>query len=148
MGRDVQPALRIAPLGRTARPRGLFRPALAQENFPGCDARVYFNPDVPGRALQMQQILSKSGHPLHVISRYHEGFYRWAEPGRIVGPGLFPRPLYEFFGAAERQPEEAVKAILPQNLSDWSPYYEKRNIPPEFPLLHSEDFSKPTDFGR
>jgi alpha-mannosidase len=51
-----------------------------KKNFPGCDARVYFNPDVPGRALQMQQVLSKAGIPYMVISRYHEGFYRWQSP--------------------------------------------------------------------
>ena len=51
-----------------------------KKNFPGADARVYFNPDVPGRAAQMPQILAKAGIPYMVMSRYHEGFYRWASP--------------------------------------------------------------------
>jgi alpha-mannosidase len=29
--------------------------------FPGCDTRIYWNPDVPSRSIQMAQILEKSG---------------------------------------------------------------------------------------
>ena len=47
-----------------------------KKTFPGCDARVYFNPDVPGRSMQMPQILAKAGIPYMVMSRYHEGYYR------------------------------------------------------------------------
>src|SRR5512137_3038275 len=51
-----------------------------KRTLPGADAKVYFNPDVPGRAAQMPQILAKAGIPYMVMSRYHEGFYRWASP--------------------------------------------------------------------
>jgi len=117
-----------------------------KKNFPGCDAPVYFNPDVPGRSLQMQQILSKAGIPYMIISRYHEGFYRWGSPdGSTVlaySPGHYGNSS-AFFRA---KPEEAVKAIG-DKLAKWSGYYDQRGIAPEVPLLHSEDFSKPSDFG-
>jgi alpha-mannosidase len=116
------------------------------KNLPGCDARVYFNPDVPGRSLQMQQILSKAGIPYMVISRYHEGFYRWASPdGSSVtaySPGHYSNAS-SILGAAAA---EAVKA-LEGKLAAWSPYYREHRLPAEFPLLHSVDFSQPTDFG-
>jgi alpha-mannosidase len=115
-------------------------------HFPGCDARVYFNPDVPGRALQMQQILSKSGIPFMVISRYHEGFYRWSSPdGSSViaySPGHYTNAS-AILGAPPAEGAEALEKKLPA----WRSAHSERRIPLEFPLLHSVDFSQPTDFG-
>ncbi len=117
-----------------------------KKNFPGCDTRVYFNPDVPGRALQMPQILQKAGIPYMVISRYHKGFYRWLSPdGSSVlaySPGHYTNAS-AILGA----PPEKGAEILEKELDAWAVYYRDRGIPPEFPLLHSVDFSQPTDFG-
>jgi alpha-mannosidase len=117
-----------------------------RKNLPGCDAVVYFNPDVPGRALQMQQILSKSGIPYMVISRYHEGFYRWASPDGSSVVAFTPGHYSNSSALLNAKPAEGVPAIAAK-LAERSPYYQKRNILPEFPLLNSVDFSKPTDFG-
>jgi len=117
-----------------------------KKNFPGCDARVYFNPDVPGRSLQMQQILSRAGIPYMVISRYHEGFYEWRSPdGSSVlaySPGHYTNA-----SAILSSPPEKGAVLLDEKLAAWGSYYSKHGIPPEFPLLHSVDFSQPTDFG-
>jgi alpha-mannosidase len=117
-----------------------------KRTFPGADARVYFNPDVPGRAAQMPQILAKAGIPYMVMSRYHEGFYRWASPdGSSVltySPGHYGNAA-AYLNAA---PAEGVKAIA-ERIAKWSGYYEDRGLPAEFPLLNSVDFSQPTDFG-
>ena len=85
-----------------------------KKKFPGADARVYFNPDVPGRAAQMPQILAKAGIPYMVMSRYHEGFYRWASPdGSSVlaySPGHYGNAA-AYLNAA---PAEGAKAIAGQ----------------------------------
>jgi alpha-mannosidase len=117
-----------------------------KKNLPGCDAAVYFNPDVPGRALQMQQILSKSGVRYMVISRYHEGFYDWASPDGSKVLAYSPGHYSNTSALLNAKPEQGVKAIA-EKLAAWTPYYRQRGLPPEFPLLHSEDFSKPTDYG-
>ena len=117
-----------------------------QANFPGCDSRVYFNPDVPGRALQMQQILSKSGVPYMIISRYHEGLYRWQSPDGSSVLAYTPGHYGNSAPMLNAAPAEGVKAIA-ANLEKWSPYYASRKIAPVFPILHSEDFSQPKDFG-
>jgi alpha-mannosidase len=117
-----------------------------KKNFPGCDAKVYFNPDVPGRALQMQQILSKAGIPYMVISRYHEGFYKWQSPDGSSLLAYSPGHYTNASAILNAAPQEAVKMIA-EKLGQWSPYYEKRGIPAQFPLLNSVDFSRPTDFG-
>jgi len=115
-------------------------------NFPGCDARVYFNPDVPGRALQMQQILSKAGVPYMIISRYHEGLYRWGSPDGSSVLAYSPGHYGNSAGMLNAAVPDGVKAIA-ANLEKWSPYFQTRGIAPVFPILHSEDFSQPKDFG-
>jgi alpha-mannosidase len=117
-----------------------------KKNFPGCDARVYFNPDVPGRSLQMQQILSKAGIPYMVISRYHEGFYIWQSPDGSSVLAFTPGHYSNASAILGAPPEEGTK-LLEGKLAGWEPYYQEHRIPPEFPLLHSVDFSQPTDFG-
>jgi alpha-mannosidase len=117
-----------------------------KRTVPGADALVYFNPDVPGRAAQMPQILAKAGIPYMVMSRYHEGFYRWASPdGSSVltySPGHYGNAA-AYLNAA---PAEGAKTIL-DKLAKWTGYYAPRSLPAEYPLLNSVDFSQPTDFG-
>jgi len=117
-----------------------------KRNFPGADARVYFNPDVPGRAAQMPQILAKSGIPYLVMSRYHEGFYRWASPDGTSVLAYSPGHYGNAAAYLNAPPAEGAKAIL-EKLAKWSGYYAARGLPPEYPLLNSVDFSQPTDFG-
>jgi alpha-mannosidase len=117
-----------------------------KKNFPGCDALVYFNPDVPARSLQMQQILSKAGIPYMVISRYHKGFYRWVSPDGSSVVAYSPGHYGNAHAILRATPEEG-SSLLKKELHEWAEYYRKHNLPPEFPLLHSVDFSKPTDFG-
>ncbi len=117
-----------------------------RKNWPGCDAQVYFNPDVPGRALQMQQILSKAGIPFMVISRYHEGFYRWKSPDGSSVLAFTPGHYGNSSALLHAKGDEGIEKIAAK-LATWGPYYKDRGIAPEFPLLNSEDFSQPTDFG-
>ena len=117
-----------------------------KKSFPGCDTRVYFNPDVPGRAIQMQQILSKAGIPYMIISRYHEGFYRWSSPDGSSVLAYSPGHYTNASAILGAPPEEGAK-LLEVKLDGWGPYYQEHGIPSEFPLLHSVDFSQPTDFS-
>ncbi len=117
-----------------------------KQNFPGADARVYFNPDVPGRAAQMPQILAKSGIPYLVMSRYHEGLYRWASPDGTSVLAYSPGHYGNAAAALNAPPAEGAKAIL-DKLAKLTGYHAARGLPPEYPLLNSVDFSQPTDFG-
>lgn len=44
------------------------------------NSTVYWNVDVPGRTLQMPQILKKSGVPYLMISRHKNGIFHWTAP--------------------------------------------------------------------
>jgi alpha-mannosidase len=117
-----------------------------KRNFPGCDSRVYFNPDVPGRSMQMPQILAKAGIPYMVMSRYHEGYYRWASPDGTSVLAYSPGHYGNAAAYLNAAPAEGAKAIT-DKVAKWAGYYESRGLPPQFPLLNSVDFSQPTDFG-
>ena len=114
--------------------------------LPGADALVYFNPDVPGRAAQMPQILAKAGIPYMVMSRYHEGFYRWASPDGSSVLAYSPGHYGNAAAYLNAPPAEGLKAIA-DNIAKWAPYHEAHGLPDQFPLLNSVDFSQPTDFG-
>ena len=116
-----------------------------RKNLPSCDARVAFNPDVPGRALQMQQVLAKAGIPYLFTSRYHEGLYRWFSPdgSSIVAytPGHYGNPM-----ALLKLPTNEAVAGIRAKLKEQDAYYRKRDILPDYCLINSMDFSRPVDF--
>jgi len=117
-----------------------------KRTIPGADARVYFNPDVPGRAAQMPQILAKAGIPYLVMSRYHEGFYRWASPDGSSVLAYSPGHYGNAAAYLNAKPDDGAKTIA-DKVAKWSGYYAPRGLPAEYPLLNSVDFSQPTDFG-
>lgn len=119
-----------------------------KENLPGCDDKVAYNMDVPGRTWQMPQILSKSGIPNLFISRMEEGFYDWYAPdGSKVftyTPGNYgwPSLVWKFFD------KDAVTAFhkLHHRTQLWSDYFQKYKIPPHYAILISCDATKPVDY--
>ncbi len=117
-----------------------------RKNLPGCDARVAFNPDVPGRALQMQQILAKAGVPYLSMSRYHEGFYRWFSPDGSSVLTYSPGHYYNPHSLLLNFPVSNVVGRLQAKLAALDEPYRQRAIPLIYPLINSQDFSKPVDF--
>lgn len=114
-------------------------------NLPGADSIVYFNPDPPGRALQMQQILAKAGVHYMFFSRFHEGLWRWESPdgSSVLGysPGHYGNGMTYLNGPAAT----CLRAIH-SKLDEQAPYYERCEIPPGYAFVNMMDFSKPTHF--
>lgn len=107
---------------------------------------TYFNPDVPGRTLQMPQILKKSGTNFMSVSRMEAGLYRWHSPdGSSVltySPGHYSeafRPLAgDFYDAAEYIAGASLR---------WSIHYDSLSPLPAIPVLSSWDMSPPVDYS-
>jgi alpha-mannosidase len=113
--------------------------------LPGYDPRVVWNLDVPGRTMQMPQILKKSGVDYLFISRHERGLFYWRSPdGSSVGsfsPGHYHiatdflrSNIYESF------------LTMPQAISSWESFYDRYSLPPSIPLLFTSDMSSPKDF--
>ncbi|MBN1482592.1 hypothetical protein JXA70_20115 [candidate division KSB1 bacterium] len=124
---------------------------LLMDIFPNSNPRVYWNADIPGRAMQMPQILAKSGIDYMLISRHGEGFFRWASPdgSSIVAwsPGHYynasRKMLQELDGQLVLQDSQTIAETYRRYLAEWTPYYQRHNLPPIFGVLLSRDMLRP-----
>lgn len=120
-----------------------------RENLPGCDDRTANNVDVPGRTMQMPQILAKSGIRNLFVSRMREGLYDWYSPdGSSVltyTPGNYgwATLMWKFF---EKDAVTAFDRLHPRSRL-WSDYFRSRHIPPHYAVLMSCDATKPVNFA-
>jgi len=117
--------------------------------LPGSNERVAYNVDVPGRAMQMPQILKKAGIDYLVISRQKEGVYNWAShDGSMVAvfsPGAYFGPLTTY-GDFKGDIKQAISK-LSQKLAGRQDYYRSRNLPPVFCVYLCADGLKPVDYS-
>jgi alpha-mannosidase len=115
--------------------------------LPGCDFRTAYNEDVPGVALQLPQILSKSGIPYYQISRHQPGFYKWFSPDGSAVLAWSPGQYHDKTVPILQAPTEAARTdTLATFLSEFDAYYRQRNIPPVRLVLYSFDFSEPVNW--
>jgi alpha-mannosidase len=119
-----------------------------KKTLPGCDFKTYWNEDVPGRSLQMAQILSKSGIPFMQFSRHQPGVYRWYSPdGSFVT--CYTPGQYDEVGIPVRQAGSDIGQLTKAftvMLGDWNKYYRERKLNPDFPFIYSHDFATPPDY--
>ncbi len=119
-----------------------------KKTLPGCDFKTYWNEDVPGRSLQMAQILAKSGIPYMQFSRHQPGIYRWYSPdGSYIT--CYTPGQYDEVGIPVRAAGTEVKALtkaFTSIITEWNDYFKKRQIKPEVQFLYSHDFATPPDY--
>lgn len=120
-----------------------------KKTLPGCDFKTYWSEDIPGRSLQMAQILSKSGIPYMQFSRHQPGIYQWNSPdGSYIT--CYTPGQYAEAGIPVRQANTNIDSLTNAfliMLKDWNGYFKKRKIKPEFPFLYSHDFATPPDYN-
>ncbi|MCQ2153744.1 MAG: glycosyl hydrolase-related protein [Bacteroidales bacterium] len=120
-----------------------------KENLPGCDDFTATNMDVPGRALQIPQILAKSGIKYLYISRHGEGHYDWYSPDGTSIPVYtqghygWEASVWNFFSEGTVSAFRKVHA----RVGLWNDYYLAHNMPPVYSVLISCDASKPQSFS-
>ncbi len=115
------------------------------QQFSGYQADTYWNVDVPGRTLQMPQILKKSGVTNMVISRHEMSIFDWYSPDgsfvRTFSPGhygmAYPALNKDFFDAA---------FFLADYSNKWTSNLDL-NSKPIVPLLSDWDMSPAKDYS-
>ena len=121
-----------------------------KDNLPGCDDVTAYNVDVPGRTLQMPQILKKSGIKNLFVSRMREGLYNWSSPDGseifTYTPGNYSWvvDVWRYFN------DGAVRAFhrLHERSVLWSDYFREHNIPPHYAIVVSADASGPGNYTK
>jgi alpha-mannosidase len=118
-----------------------------KSTLPGCDFICAYSPDVPGRALQMSQILFKSGIKYLHFSRHEPGIYRWYSPDGSNVLAFTPGQ-YDETGIPVRRAknDEETKNAFISYLNSWNVYFKTSSISPSIPFYFSSDWSKPNEF--
>jgi alpha-mannosidase len=116
-----------------------------RENLgPGVDTVTAWGTDVPSVAMQLPQILAKSGVKYFMLGRFQPGLYDWYSPdGSKVAVGSLG--IYGRLSAylATYNPVD-VALQLPGLLRNWDAYYAEHRIPPQFPITDMTDYLPPT----
>jgi alpha-mannosidase len=113
-----------------------------EKEFPGCKSEVYWNFDVPGRTLQMPQILAKSGVGYMMISRHDMGMFYWSSPDGSKVLTYSPGHYYNDYVQLKQGFFKTVSHIA--NLAGpWSKLYEGAKGSPVMPILSDADMALP-----
>jgi alpha-mannosidase len=117
--------------------------------LPGSDMRVAYNVDIPGRAMQMPQILKKAGIDYLVISRQAEGVYNWRSPDgsevSVFSNGYYSTPQATY-GNFKCDMSEIIKKVS-EKLLQKQDYYRDHNFPPIFCIFLCADGLHPVNYS-
>lgn len=116
-----------------------------RHEFPGCDSRIYWNVDVPGRTLQMPQILAKSGVDYMIISRHDKGLFNWAAPDGSKVLTYSPDHYYNSYTYLKQGFFETV-THLADLTSFWDKYYSPSIDNTVMPVLSDADMALPDSY--
>lgn len=116
-----------------------------RDNF-GYNADVYWNEDVPGRTLQMMQIMHKAGTKYMMISRHERGLFNWYSPDGSFVTTFTPGHYSVAFTPLQKNFHEAAQYLASSSL-DWEKYYAKENSSPVIPLLSDWDMAPAKDYS-
>lgn len=111
------------------------------------DANVYWNEDVPGRTLQMMQIMRKAGTEFMMISRHERGIYNWYSPDGSYVTAFSPGHYGNAFAPLQKKFYEAAQFLATSSL-DWENYYTEKSKSPVIPLLSDRDMSPAIDYSQ
>lgn len=112
----------------------------------GYNANVYWNEDVPGRTLQMMQLMRKAGTKYMMISRHERGLYNWYSPDGSFVTAFSPGHYGNAFTSLQRNFHEAAQFLASSSL-DWEKYYTDNSKSPAIPLLSDWDMSPAKDYS-
>jgi len=103
-----------------------------KKEFDGYNATSYYNSDVPGRAMQMPQLMAKAGVDNMFISRHERGVFDWASPDGSKVTTYSPGHYIDFYNILGKANEEALKELASQALI-WSDGYN--DVPGEHAVM-------------
>ena len=112
----------------------------------GYHADTYWNPDVPGRTLQMPQILSKAGTKYMLFSRFEKGIYKWYSPDNSYVTAYTPGHYAESFTSLQKNIYEAADYLAHSSMI-WDGYFSAPSSATAIPVLSDWDMSPAKDYS-
>ena len=93
-----------------------------KQEFDGYNATSYYNSDVPGRSLQMPQLMAKAGIENMFVSRHGRGVFDWYSPDGSKVTTYTPGHYIDFYNILAKEDEAAIRSLAEQALF-WSEGY-------------------------
>ena len=115
-----------------------------RKNFAGCDTRTYWNPDVPGRTMQMPQIMRKAGVNHLLISRFEKGLYTWLSPDGSGVLTFSPGHYGDFLERVGRKGFPEIAGYVASFARAWS--NSIKNGSANIPIVSMSDMSAPVRY--
>lgn len=109
------------------------------DNFNGYKSDTYYNSDVPGRTLQMSQILAKSGVKNMFVSRHEKGVFNWYSPDSSKVTMFSSGHYIDFYNILGKESEPGVKQMAEEVLF-WSSYFDSKSKKVVIPALLNYEF--------
>ena len=108
-------------------------------NFNGYKSDTYYNSDVPGRTLQMPQILAKSGVNKMFVSRHEKGVFNWYSPDSSKVNMYSSGHYIEFYNILSKENEVSI-AEMAKEVLFWNDYYDENSKKITIPALLNYEF--------
>jgi alpha-mannosidase len=119
-----------------------------KENLDGYFPDTYWNPDVPGKTMQMAQIMSKSGTKNLVMSRHDKGIYKWFSPDGSFVYAYSPGQYGDDSRFLRRKFPELSEKLAQASLFWEKGYNDKTGVQPVIPVLSDYDMSPAKDYSQ
>ena len=103
-----------------------------KKEFDGYNATSYYNSDVPGRSLQMPQLMARAGIDNMFVSRHGRGVFDWYSPDGSRVTTYTPGHYIDFYNILAKEDEEAIRLLAEQALY-WSEGYN--DVPGEHTVM-------------
>jgi len=108
-------------------------------NFNGYESDTYYNSDVPGRTLQMPQILARAGVKNMFVSRHEKGVYNWYSPDGSKVTMFSSGHYIDFYNILGRESDAGI-AQMAKEILFWGSYYDKDSKHVIIPALLNYEF--------
>jgi alpha-mannosidase len=109
------------------------------DNFNGYESDTYYNSDVPGRTLQMSQILAKSGVNNMFVSRHEKGVFDWYSPDNSKVTMFSSGHYIDFYNILGKESDAGIKQMAEEVLF-WGKYYDAKSKKVIIPALLNYEF--------
>lgn len=111
-----------------------------KKTFDGYQTLSYFNVDVPGRTLQMPQILYKAGVNNLVFSRHQRGLFYWKAPDGSKVRAYSPGHYIYFYSVMAKEDSAAVKELGKESILWYTKYNDVKNAKTVMPAMLNYEF--------
>lgn len=110
-------------------------------HFEGYQTSSYFNVDVPGRTLQMPQIMKKAGIENLIISRHERGLFYWKAPNGSQVRTYTPGHYIYFYNVLGKEDTAAVREMAKESILWYTKYNDVKKSKTVMPAMLNYELS-------